>query len=71
MDCSIAKRCDYCNKYVSPGEISRLSTDWCPVINDQDEYLICEYCLGNIESTGDKEEVHRYWNKWVENQKLL
>lgn len=71
MDCHIAQRCDHCNKYVSPGEIERLTIDWCSVINDQDEYLICEYCLGYIETTGDTEEVQRYWNTWVETKKLL
>ncbi|MFP3391039.1 hypothetical protein [Brevibacillus sp. SIMBA_040] len=64
------RRCDHCLKINEFWELEKLKLQKCSILQKDETYLLCEYCIGAIEAMGEGVEEVQYWNEWVSNKRL-
>ena len=63
-------RCEHCEKLTLLCELEELTPKKCSILETGETYLICEYCIGLIETEGEGVEEVEYWNEWVTKKRL-
>lgn len=64
------RRCDHCLKVFELWELENLTLKRCSILHEDETYLICEFCIGQIESIGEGVEEVQYWNEWVSKKRI-
>ncbi|EST53952.1 hypothetical protein T458_22145 [Brevibacillus panacihumi W25] len=64
-------KCEHCLNPNDSWQLEILPKTRCSILNENEIYLICDYCIEVIEGEGEGQEEVQYWNEWVMNKRLL